>query len=208
MDELRVFGIGLNKTGTTSLKLAFEKLGFRHFARRPRAFRLYRHERWDELFALIDGFQTFEDWPWPLMVPHLLDRYGDSARFVLTRRRTPEAWLDSLKAHSLKTHPVNNPRFKIFGYAYPHGAEAHHMNFYTRHLEQTRALFADRPHQLCEMCLEEGDGWRKLCGFLNRPAPRGDFPHANRGETASVPPERLADNKAGIAAQLARLKKS
>lgn len=208
MDDLRVFGIGLNKTGTTSLKLAFEKLGLRHFSRSPRAFRLYRQERWDQLFAMIAPFQSFEDWPWPLMVPQLLEHYGDNARFVLTRRRSAQDWLDSLKAHSLKTNPDNNPRFKIFGYHYPHGVEAQHLAFYETHLAETRALFADRPGQLCELCWEEGDGWSDLCGFLDMRAPWGAFPHANKGATANIPPERLADNKAAIAAQLARLKKS
>ena len=205
MNDLRVFGIGLNKTGTTSLKLAFEKLGLRHFPRSPRAFRLYRQERWDKLFDLIEPFQSFEDWPWPLMVPKLLDHYGDSALFVMTRRRSAEAWLESLKAHTLKTAPENNPRLKIFGYDYPHGAEQQHLDFYESHLTETRALFADRPNQMCELCWEEGDGWRELCKFLDMRKPWGAFPHANRGVRANIPPERLADNKAAIAAQLARL---
>ena len=208
MKRYRVFGIGLNKTGTTSLKLAFQKLGLRHFDRRPRAFKLYRQKKWDQLFEMIDGFDSFEDWPWPLMVPQLLDRFGDDARFVFTRRRSANAWVESLKAHALKTHPVNNPRRHIFGYGYPHGAEEAHMAFYERHKSEIAELFEGREYQFLDVCWEEGDGWAQLCGFLGVPEPRQPFPHANRGSSAEIDPERLAENELRIARQIAHLKKS
>lgn len=195
----KIFGIGLNKTGTTSLKLAFQKLGYNHLDRRPRLFKLWQKRAFEEIFAQIAPYETFEDWPWPLMVPELLAQYGDDARFVLTRRRSAEAWVESLKKHSLKTHPVRNPRKVIFGQPYPHGYEVEHMAFYEQHLTRVRSLFAERPGQLVELCWEEGQGWPELCGFLGVAQPRKPFPHANRGDTAQIDPERLLANQRLIA---------
>ena len=207
MSKQRIFGIGLNKTGTTSLKRAFQALGYAHFDRRPKAFRLYKKGQFDALFAMIDPFETFEDWPWPLMVPQLLDRYGDTAKYILTRRRSAEVWVESLKSHSLKTHPINNPRLDIFGFEYPHGAEAAHSAFYNRHCTEMERLFEARRHQLLDVCWETGDGWPELCGFLNVPVPDRAFPHANRSATAEIDPARVAENEVRIAHQLAHLKK-
>lgn len=205
MNKTPVFGVGLNKTGTTSLKLAFQKLGYRHFDRRPRAFRLYKNKRWQALFDLIADFESFEDWPWPLMVPQLLDRFGSRAKFILTRRTSAEAWLDSLKSQSLKTHPVNNPRRDIFGFAFPHGAERQHIAFYERHLETTRHFFADKPGQMVELCWEEGDGWPELCAFLGHECPETPFPHANRSDRSQIDPERIAENQRLIEEQRRKL---
>lgn len=204
MTYTHVFGIGLNKTGTTSLKLAFQKLGFHHMDRRAKAFRLYRNKRWAAIWDMIEGYETFEDWPWPLMVPELLDHFGDRARFVLTRRRTAESWVESLKGHAMKTNPDQNPRAAIFGYPYPHGREAEHVAFYNNHLKGMRALFAGRPGQMCELCWEEGDGWPELCAFLNLPEPLGAFPHANQGAGARIDPERHVENERRIIQQLAQ----
>lgn len=203
MQRRRIFGIGLNKTGTSSLKHAYRALGLRDFDRRARAFALYQAGDLPRLFNLIDGFEAFQDWPWPLLVPDLLARYPD-AQFILTRRRSPEAWVESLKAHALRTHPDNNPRLDIYGHAYPHGREAEHVAFYLAHQDAVRALFADRADQLLEVCWEEGDSWERLCGFLGRPVPSAPFPHANRAATAEIDPARRAENLRRIAQQSER----
>ncbi len=207
MGKKHIFGIGLNKTGTTSLKRAFVELGFRHFDRRPMATRLFFKNKFSQIFDLIEDYDSFEDWPWPLMVPQLLDRYGDDALFVLTRRRSADIWVESLKSNSLKTHPVNNPRQKIFGHAYPHGAEAEHAAFYDNHLASVRSLFPANSPQLCELCWEDGDGWPELCAFLGMDPPRSPFPHANQSVGAQIDPDRLAENQARIAEQIKNLKK-
>lgn len=193
--QRKIFGVGLNKTGTTSLKLAFQKLGFDHLDRRPRLFKLWQKQKFDVIFEHIHEFESFEDWPWPLMVPELLEHFDKEAVFVLTRRKSPLAWVESLKNHSLRTHPIRNPRQAIFGHPYPHGYEDEFMAFYEAHLENTRALFSDRPDQLVELCWEEGDGWKELCSFLNVKVPNKPFPHANRADSSDIDPERLAENQ-------------
>lgn len=202
MSKTRIFGIGLNKTGTSSLKVAFETLGFRHLSRKPRLFKHWKKREFDTIFEWIEDYETFEDWPWPLMVPELIERYPD-AKFILTRRATPQKWVESLKRQSEKTNPDNNPRKVIYGYDYPHGYEAEHIAFYQNHLETMRLIFADRPGQLAEFCWEEGQGWPELCGFLGVNAPKGAFPHANRSAGgAAADPEFLYENQRLIQKQL------
>lgn len=203
---VKIFGVGLNKTGTTSLKLAFQELGFRHLDRKPRLFKHWKMREFDAIFEYIEDYQSFEDWPWPLMVPELLQHYPD-AKFILTRRTNASKWVESLKRQSERTNPDNNPRLAIFGHNYPHGDETAHQSFYETHLNQTRALFKDKPGQFAEMCWEEGHGWPELCAHLGCKIPRKPFPHANRSsETATADPAFLYENQKRIQKKLKNLK--
>ena len=204
----KVFGIGLNKTGTSSLKQALTTLGYKHCDIRGQMTHKYFKGQIDEIFETIKNFDSFEDWPWPLMYRRVFEEYGDSARYILTRRRSAEDWLESLKAHSLLTNPDNNPRKRIFGFDYPHGAEAQYLAFYDRHLIEVRQFFAHQnaSHLLSEVCWGEGSGWSEICDFLNEPIPALPFPHVNRRVIEPADKARLAENQKRIAAQELRLK--
>ena len=205
--QIKIFGIGLNKTGTTSLRCALRHLGYDHLDRKPRLFKLWKNGQIPQILKVADQHESFDDWPWPLIVPQLLDRYGENARFILTMRRSPLVWLDSLKAHSERTNPFRHPRTAIYGHPYPHGCEDQHLAFYNLHRNRVRQLFTDRglDHLLLEVCWDGGDGWRELCRFLGKPSPDIAFPHANARENMKADPEHIADNKFLIAQQLVRL---
>lgn len=204
---VKIFGIGLNKTGTTSLRVALKHLGFAHMDRRPRLMRHWRRGETSALLAATRTHDSFDDWPWPLIVPHLLDHYGDKARFILTRRRSPQAWLASIKAHSERTNPFRHPRRAIYGYDYPHGCEGAYLDVYNRHLDETRALFANQgANWLClDACWDDGTGWPEICNFLGKPIPGRPFPHANQGRYANPGQENIDDNRFLIQRQLAAL---
>lgn len=204
----KVFGIGLNKTGTSSLKRALVTLGYNHCPTRGPMTHNFLNNSFSQIFKTVEKFDSFEDWPWPLMYRQVFEKYGENARYVLTRRNSAEAWLESLKAHTLITKPQNNPRKKIFGFDYPHGAEAQHIAFYEKHLVEVRKYFAeqDATHVLCEVCWEDGDGWQKICDFLKEPLSGTPFPHVNRRVVTPNDGDRLKENQRLIAAQLQRLK--
>ena len=104
---IKIFGIGLNKTGTTTLAKCLDVLGCgKHVSCRGDLLAKFREGSLNEIFSVIDQNNTFEDWPWPLMYRELFFRYGDSARYILTKRSSANVWLESLKRHSLRT-PVN-----------------------------------------------------------------------------------------------------
>jgi hypothetical protein len=83
MARSKVFGIGLNKTGTTTLGCCFRKLGYRHLSVRPDLLKLYREGHVDQVMNYMDGFDSFEDWPYSLMYRELWARFGDSAHYIL-----------------------------------------------------------------------------------------------------------------------------
>ena len=203
----KVFGIGLNKTGTSSLKRALITLGYNHCTMRGQMTYKFFNNNFNQIFKTVEEFDSFEDWPWPLMYRQVFEKYGETARYVLTRRRSADAWLESLKAHTLITNPYNNPRKKIFGFDYPHGAEARHIAFYESHLAEVRKYFADQgaAHVLCEVCWEDGDGWVEICDFLEEPLPDIPFPHVNRRTLAPKDGDRVKENQRLIKVQLQRL---
>ncbi len=180
--DRKVFGIGLNKTGTTTLGTCFTQLGLNHLSVRHDLLIKYRDGRLEDVFAVLDRYDSFEDWPYPLMYREIFERYGSKALFVLTTRRDAQVWLNSLKAHSLTTPPVHHSRLLAYGYNYPHENEQHHLDFYERHNREVRAFFAanDASDRLLEVCWENGAGWPELCAFLGVTNPNVPFPHANQ----------------------------
>lgn len=57
---------------------------------------------------------------------------------------------------------------------------------YHRHHADVRRYFADRPDDLLEMRIAEGDGWEKLCPFLGVEVPDGEFPRTNERRPGAV----------------------
>src|SRR5690349_17299315 len=93
-----IFGIGLSKTGTTSLFAALDVLGFRSGT--------YRHMRGLGLAEWFDGdfardyfadFDALTDLPIATWFPQLDQRYPGS-KFVLTVRDIG-SWLESARKH-------------------------------------------------------------------------------------------------------------
>jgi len=182
----KVFGIGLNKTGTGTLGKCLKGFGYRHLSYRRDLLLALREGRIDEIFTIIDEYESFEDWPYPLMYKELFARYRD-AFYILTVRSSPEVWIESLKSHSLRTHPRIHARKLAYGHDYPHGFENEHIAFYQAHNANVISFFEQNGASdllLCA-CWENGDGWRELCRFLGRPMPSVPFPHVNKRTTDS-----------------------
>ncbi len=86
----KVFCIGFHKTGTTSLELALKKLGYRvtgSFGTKDPDIASKVHAM---VYAMVDGFDAFENNPWPVLYQELDQRYPGS-KFILTRRPV-KAW--------------------------------------------------------------------------------------------------------------------
>lgn len=179
----KVVGIGLNKTATKSLAQCLEAMGCRHHSYSLDAFRLYQQEDWQALFEIMDGYDSFEDWPWPLMYRQIDQRYPQ-ARFILTTRSSPETWYRSLCKMAVRMGPLNQFEKPIYGYAMPQGRRREHLQFYNNHNAQVRRYFADKPGKLLEVCFEHGVDMAELCRFLDQPYCEFTPPHANK--SASV----------------------
>jgi len=173
---MKIIGVGLNRTGTGTLDACFRHWGLRHASWSPEAFALWRQRRFDEITAIMRNFDSFADWPWPLIYPEIDLRFPGS-KFILTRRKDPQTWFRSLCRHADRTGPTEF-RTHIYGFAMPHGHEAEHIAFYNEHLRAVRAYFRGREDFL-EVCWEEGDGWQILSTFLGFECPKLPFPQVN-----------------------------
>ena len=142
----------------------------------------------------VAQYELFEDWPWPLIYKEL-DQMFPGSKFILTVRSSEEKWLESLKKHSMKTHPTNHRRKLVYGYNYPHKNEDKYIDFYRHHNESVRSYFKNRSDDFIELCWENGDGFEELCSFLNCKVPDVSFPHANKGTKNVVSKKRLWTNK-------------
>ncbi len=176
---MKVVGIGLNRTGTTTLGLCFEHWGLSHISYDLEAFTFWRKGQIDKLLQKAAAWDSFEDWPWPLVYREM-DAAFPGTKFVLTRRTSAQKWFDSLCRHADNIGPLSNMEEHVFGFDWPADHPREHMDYYQHHNEQARRYFADRPDDFVEVCWEEGDGWEDICGLVGRPIPNVPFPHANK----------------------------
>ena len=169
----KVFGIGFHRTGTSSLRAALQRLGYRVCGavgtRDPDIADRVR----EIAFPLLDRFDAFGDNPWPILFRELDERCPGS-RFVLTTRPTDE-WLRSVTRYfGARTTPM---REWIYGAGSPLGNESRYRERYERHHAEVLEHFRDRPGDLLVLRVTAGEGWRELCDFLGRDDPGSVFPH-------------------------------
>ncbi len=174
----KVLGVGIGKTGTSTLGACMRKLGYHHLTwRRQLSQRILIEKDVVEMERLMEEYDSFDDTPWNFLYREMDERYPDT-RFVLTLRSSPEVWFRSLKGHC-ERHMVDCPEY-AFGTKRPVENPASAIATYERHNRDIREYFADRPGKLLEVCWETGDGWKELCDFLEEDVPDLPFPHANR----------------------------
>lgn len=197
---LDVVGAGFGRTGTNSLKLALEMLGFgpcHHMFEvrdRPDQIRFWaaaaRGERsdWDAVFA---GFRATVDWPSAYFWQPIAAHYP-KAKVLLSVR--PEAeWLksiqstiyESLKNRGQRTTPLAREQGEMaydiiekrtFGERL--GEPEHALAVYRAHIAEVKA--AIEPDRL--LVYDVAEGWGPLCRHLGVPVPSVPFPRTNSTE--------------------------
>ena len=181
----KVFGIGLNKTGTKTLRRYLTQLGYRHRSYdsnntyESHAFDLWSAGKLTELVDLLEDFDSCEDWPWPLVFEELDRRYED-AKFVLTVRESPDVWYRSLCNMAVRIGPLPLFEAAVYGSGMPHGRKAEHIAIYHNHIAKVEKHFESRPGKLLTLCWENGDGPEKLSRFLGVDAISLTKTHVNR----------------------------
>jgi lipopolysaccharide biosynthesis glycosyltransferase/tetratricopeptide (TPR) repeat protein len=184
----KIFGIGLARTGTTSLGAALQHLGY-----------LHAHNSNPFTEALLDDadfplFDSANDTPVTLRFAALDARYPN-ARFILTERPV-DAWEASISAYfgAWRGMPDCQTMQRLSGTddtAYGSGLAAidaalyiAHGDFrsaYRAHADNVARHFAGRPGKLLRHNVFDGDGWEKLCAFLGKQVPDAPYPRENTG---------------------------
>ena len=192
---IQVFGAGLGRTGTYSLKLALNQLGLgpSHHMEEVIHHMLVQVPLWSAALSgrpdwetIYGGYQSAVDWPTAGFIRELFAAYP-SARFVLTHR-SPENWADSFGATIYKLLAERDaapPEMKAWlemangvmsKTGFPVGLDRDGLirGFVAHNDAVKRAIPAG---QL--LVYQVKDGWGPLCKFLNVPAPSDAFPRTN-----------------------------
>ena len=192
---MKIFGIGLNKTGTTTLGKCGQILGYHCFSGNKILLKdVILNQDFKRIKETVNDYDLFEDWPWPLIYKELDEMFPNS-KFILTVRRNEQVWLNSLKQHSLRTRPFLHSRKLAYGYNYPHHKTKEHIDFYKKHNEDVRRYFSGREKDFIEICWENGDDFSKLCNFLGQDIPDLPIPHTNKGSSVHISKKRYWMNK-------------
>ncbi|KAJ8655709.1 hypothetical protein O0I10_008594 [Lichtheimia ornata] len=201
MAPLEVIGAGYGRTGTDSLRIALNTLGYStHHMRviywgqtNPDDFKnAYENPEepvdWDNVY---EGFNAAVDWPTATFIKRLVKYYPD-AKIILTER-DPDSWYKSAKNSIFKIAHIpdgeNTPdhirrvramsrKVNLDGAFEDPELFADEEAIKRRFVEHNEWVKANvPPEQLLVMQL--GEGWERLCKFLNKPVPKEPYPHVN-----------------------------
>ena len=195
---MHVFGVGVGRTGTYSLKLAMNRLGLGPCFHMEEVLKnqsmqvplwnsaLNGSPDWQNIY---DGFESAVDWPTAAFYRELIKEYP-SSKFVLTRR-SPESWVASFGSTIYKLLAGKNeasPELRdwlqmaesvIAATGFPSGLDSDGLaKAFVAHND---AVIATIPaHQL--LIFEVKEGWGPLCTFLDISVPDEPFPRSNDRE--------------------------
>jgi hypothetical protein len=174
----KIFCIGFHKTGTTSLAVALKKLGYSVTGPNGVQDLNISQNVFVMAYALVEQYDAFQDNPWPIIYKELDTKYPGS-KFILTLRDS-KSWIRSQVRHfGVQETPM---RKWIYGVGCPEGNEEIYVNRFENHNKEVLAYFKERPSDLLILNLAKGDGWERLCPFLEKEIPNEPFPHANKAE--------------------------
>lgn len=186
---MKVFCIGLGKTGTSTFAECMVQLGFLHrTGPGPYGLLQYRAGRTRELMELAGRYDSLDDYPWPYLYRELAEAFPE-ARFVLTVRKDTETWFRSLCKHFDRAGSSLELRL-AYGWASPYEDPEAHKQLYEEHNRTVQEYFAESG-RLCVLSWDQGDGWQQLGDFLGVEVPAGLVPHRNAAE--QKPPHRTLE---------------
>ncbi len=193
---LEIIGPGFGRTGTNSLKVALEHLGFgpahHMFEVRDNPEQLSAWEAlaaggsgdWDAIFR---GYCSQVDWPGARYWRELAAYYPD-ARVVLTVRDA-DAWFDSVEAtiarflagrgtYDAHLNGVADMAYKLIAagiFDERMSDRAHATAVFDAHIAEVQATIpASRL-----LTFDVQQGWEPLCAFVGCPVPKISFPRLN-----------------------------
>lgn len=201
---LTIIGAGLGRTGTASLKVALEKLGFgkcHHMSEvfgSPEQIALWSRAAdgkpdWDAIFK---GYGSAVDFPTAAFWRQAAAHYP-KAKIILSLR-DPDKWVESTQ------ETILSPQFAPAMAKMPFGPVVekivwrffdgrihdrdHLRAVFERHNDEVRRAFPkDRL-----LVFEAKDGWAPLCAFLGVPVPAEDYPRVNSKEEMKPMMEAIA----------------
>ena len=178
--KAKIFGIGLSKTGTTSLANALQILGYKTKDNMG-VVKYVTGDLSSVDLDVVDAHDALTDTPIPSFYRELDAKYPGS-KFILTARDS-EGWLKSCKKQFTerfaKVETDAHKRLFMDLYGTDVFDDRRFASGYARFVDGVRDYFKDRTRDLLSIDVTAGEGWEKLCPFLERPVPDVPFPKAN-----------------------------
>lgn len=205
-DKPKVFGIGNNKTGTTSLEKAMKDLGFKGGNQSFAELNLMQSWAKRDFEPIIDYCKTaefFQDVPFSKPFTFIaLDQAYPKSKFILTVRDSPEQWYNSLTKFHAKLwgkdgriptkEDLQNAPYIYKGWAWnmnrlmsitpendPYNKEIL-IQSYIAHNNQVKEYFKHRSDNLLILNVSKPNAYKELCDFLNIKTEKADFPWENK----------------------------
>ncbi|MGB5316841.1 MAG: sulfotransferase family protein [Robiginitalea sp.] len=195
---ISIIGAGVGRTGTYSLRLAINQLGYGpcHHMEEVLKNMDVQVPLWSETLkgntnwsAIYKGFKSAVDWPTAGFFRELLKEYP-TAKFILTERN-PENWADSFgstiykliegrdKAPDKMRDWLKMANEVIIKTGFPQGLDREGLiDGFNAHNKAVREVIP--AEQL--LVFQVKDGWEPLCKFLNVAVPNDPFPRTNNRE--------------------------
>lgn len=202
----KIFCIGANKTGTSSLEYDLMSLGynFGDFRRGEMLDKECYEGNFDRLFRFCEAYDAFQDIPFSNADYYKnLDARFPNSKFILTIRDSGEQWLSYLKRFHAKSftqenmtltkETLENTTYVYKGFVldfytqyfdYPntplYDKEAY-IKIYEKRNNDIIQYFKDKPDQLLVINVKDSDSYQKLGAFLNiKVPPHKKFPYLNK----------------------------
>lgn len=166
----KVFCIGFQKTGTTTVGKSLELLGLRNATYSNKIYLdYYKNGKIDEILSYTAKFDSVDDLPWSKekMIPILYEKFPGS-KFIYLERDV-ESWKSSYKKWHLKHlgYPAPNLERKV--------------QEFVNHKEFVYGFFRDKPsEQFLSLDVRDDDGFLKLAKFVGKITNRNKLPHYNK----------------------------
>ncbi len=214
---MKIFCIGRNKTGTTSLRCLFHNLGYTIGKQRDAEllFKDYKKQRWGKIIEYCETTDFFQDSPFSYPgICKPLDKAFPNSKFILSVRDSPEEWYRSLiKSQSRlfgqgkipTEYDLKRATYVYIGWAWdthkylynsPNRSLYHKdtlINHYINHNKEIREYFKDRPNDFIEINLANKDDFPRLIAFLGIKTQIKKFPWKNKGNNKLISPNSNRD---------------
>ncbi len=204
-NKTKIFCIGLNKTGTTSLEAALKELGFIMGNQRRGELLLeeWKNRDFKKLFKLCRTAQAFQDAPFSYPDTYkYLDKEFPGSKFILTLRDSDEQWYNSItRFHSKiwadgKRIPTKedlmNATYRYKGKPWEGNRALFNtpedepykkdvlLEYYNKHNEDVLSFFKGREGDLLVLNVADDTAYNKLCEFIGEKPLREGFPWKNK----------------------------
>lgn len=200
----KIFCIGLNKTGTTSVRRAWQDLGLivGNQAEARDLLAPWLERDFAPIIQYCKSAQAFQDSPFSFPYTYIaLDQAFPGSKFILTVRNDAEQWYKSItKFHGKKwangaiptkedlMEAINGVKGRpwVVNRALFDTPEdqpyrkADFLDFYNRHIEDVTRYFKHRPNDLLVINLSERGAYQEFVDFLGVESQYHSFPWENK----------------------------